>query len=128
MTTSVEGKNPLVGDDVGGDSQVDVKKYHTFMVNSTKHEFSAPVDKYSDLKSVLGLTDVDTDDAKKENGLKLAGGSGYVTLKVRVKGGGSLSVVCDPANVGEALKSGASKKIYGKDINKIYIPKKRTLR
>lgn len=128
MAGSVEGQNPLVGGDVGGASQVDVKKYHSFMVNSTKHQFSAPYQKYEDLKGVLGLTDIDTDDTKKENSQKLAGGSGYVTLMVRVKGGGVLSVVCDPAKVGDALKSGASKKIYGKDINKVYIPKKRSLR
>lgn len=124
----VEGSNPLGKDGVpGGDSQVDVKKYHTFMVNSTKHLFSAPHEKYTDLKAVLGLTDVDTDDKKQEGGLKLAQGSGYVYLNVAVKGGSTLKVVCDPAKVGDALKTGASKKVYGKDINRIYIPKKRVL-
>ncbi|MEH2287342.1 hypothetical protein [Nostoc sp.] len=96
-------------------------------VKSTKHEFVAPIDKYKDLKDVLGLEDIDSDDAKKEQGLKLAQGYGYIHLKVKVKGGGSLLVVCDPANVGTALKDGKSKKIYGKDIDKIYIPKKRVL-
>ena len=128
MATSVEGSNPLVGGDIGGQTQVDVKKYHIFMVNSTKHQFAAPVDKYSDLKGVLGLIDVDTDDTKKENGVKLAEGRGYITLCVKVKGGGQLRVVCDPAKVGDALKTGASKKIYGKDIDRIYIPKKRSYR
>jgi len=128
MAQQVEGVNPLPGGNVGGDSQVDVKKYHKFLVNSTKHLFSAPTDKYSDLKPVLGLTDVDADDGKKESGVRLAQGQGYITLKVQVKGGGTLSVICDPAKVGDALKSGASKKIYGKDIDRIYIPKKRILR
>ena len=127
MAKTVEGKDPLVGGDVGGDSQVDVKKYHIFMVNSTKHMFAAPVNKYKDLKAVLGLTDIDTDDAKKEQGVKLAQGYGYIRLKVKVKGGSQLSVVCDPDQVGKATKSGEAKKIYGKDIDRVYIPKKRVL-
>jgi hypothetical protein len=96
-------------------------------INSTKHLFSAPVNKYKDLKEELGLTDVDTDDTKKEQGVKLAQGSGYIHLKVKVKKGGTLMVVCDPDKVGTALKSAKSQNIYGKEIDRIYIPKKRVI-
>lgn len=124
----VDAPNPVGSDGPGGVTEApNAKNYHIFQVNSTKHEFVAPVDKYKDLKDVLGLTDIDSDDGKKEQGRKLAQGSGYIHLKVAVKGGGSLMIVCDPAKVGDALKDGASKKIYGKDINRIYIPKKRVL-
>lgn len=124
----VDEPNPVGADGPGGASEApDVKQYHILRVKSTLHEFVGPRDKYKDLLGILGLEDVDTDDAKKEQGRKLAQGSGYIHLKVKVKGGGHLMVVCDPAQVGNALANGASKKIYDKDIDKIYIPKKRVL-
>ena len=125
--TKVTSLDPVGSDGPGGKSEVDDTTYHTFMVNSTKHLFNAPANKYKDLKDVLGLTDVDTDDTKKESGIKYAQGYGYIRMKVKVKGGGSLSVVCDPDNVGSALKGGKGKTIYGKDIDRIYIPRKRVL-
>jgi hypothetical protein len=121
-----EGSNPIGSDGIGGAANApDVKKYHTFMVKSTKHLFNAPTDKYKDLLDVLGLQDVDSDDGKKETGLKLQQGTGFINLSVRVKGGATLRVVCDPDKVGTALKSAKGKKIYGKDIDAIRIPKKR---
>lgn len=124
----VDVPNPIGTDGIGGPAQApNAKQYHTFMVNSTKHQFSAPTEKYKDLKELLGLTDVDTDDTKKEQGTRLAQGYGYIHLKVKVKKGGSLLIVCDPAKVGDALKDGKSKKIYGQEIDRIYIPKKRVL-
>ncbi len=124
--TKVNGENPLGKDgSPGGASEVDVKAYVTWQVKSTKHMFSAPKDKYSDLAGTLGLINVDSDDGKKEKGLRLAQGSGYIYLMVKVKGGGNLKVVCDPDQVGNALKNAVSKKIYGKDIDDIRIPKRR---
>lgn len=118
--------DPVGSDGPGGASEApDVTTWHKYRVKSTLHTFAAPKNKYSDLLGVLGLEDVDSDDAKKEKGKKLAQGSGYIHLKVKVKGGGHLLVVCDPEQVGNALKNGVSHKIYGKDIDDIYIPKKR---
>ncbi|PLZ95297.1 hypothetical protein CEN50_22840 [Fischerella thermalis CCMEE 5268] len=122
--TKVEGQNP-VGSDGPGGHEIDVKKYITWQVKSTRHQFTAPKDKYNDLKDVLGLIDVETNDAQKEKGLKLAQGQGFVYLSVKVKGGGNLKVVCDPEKIGSALKEAVKKKIYGKDIDNIRIPKRR---
>ncbi len=122
----VNGENPLGKDGApGGASETDVKAYVTWQVKSTRHTFSAPKDKYSDLAGTLGLIDVENDDGQKEKGLKLAQGSGYVYLAVKVKGGGNLKVVCDPNNIGKALTEGVSKKIYGKDIDDVRVPKRR---
>ena len=122
----VNGENPLGKDGApGGASETDVKAYVTWQVKSTRHTFSAPKDKYSGLADTLGLIDVENNDGKKEKGLKLAQGSGYIYLSVKVKGGGTLKVVCDPDNVGKALKEGVSKKIYGKDIDNVYVSKRR---
>lgn len=129
MPENVNQPDPIGTDGPGGPiNDENSTAWVTWMVNSTKHLFSAPKNKYSDLASVLGLTNVETDDKKKEGGLKLAGGSGYITLSVRTKEKATFSLVCDPAKVGDALKSGVSKKIYGKDIDRVYIPKKRILR
>ncbi|WP_138504075.1 hypothetical protein [Nostoc sp. PA-18-2419] len=125
---TVDVPDPVGSDGPGGAAQApNANQYHVFRVKSTKHEFVAPKNKYSDLLDVLGLEDVDSNDAAKEQGVRLAQGYGYIHLKVKVKGGGSLMVVCDPDQVGNALKNGKSKKIYGKDIDRIYIPKKRVL-
>lgn len=123
---SVDGSNPVGSDGIGGASNApDVKKYHTFMVASTKHIFSAPSDKYKDLLDTLGLKDIDTDDKVKEQGVKLAQGTGFIYLTVRVKGGATLRVVCDPDKLGTALKGAKGKKIYGDDIDAVRIPKRR---
>ncbi|MDJ0737080.1 MAG: hypothetical protein QNJ47_23930 [Nostocaceae cyanobacterium] len=122
-----EGSNPTGPDGVGGASQVNVKKYVTWQVDSTKHIFHAPLDKYKDLASTLGLTNVETKDGAKEKGLKLSGGQGYIKLGVRVKGGGRLHVICDPKKVGEALTIGLAGKVYGQEIDDVYILKRRAL-
>lgn len=121
MTTT---KPPHDGNADENASKVDIKNYHTFIVQSTKHLFSAPTEKYSAIASVLGLDDVDNDATKAAGGVRLARGSGYIYLSVQTAGGANFKVVCDPAKVGTALKALAGKKIYNAEIKRAYIPKR----
>ncbi|MDJ0510044.1 MAG: hypothetical protein QNJ64_12450 [Crocosphaera sp.] len=126
--SEVKGVNPLPDKKADENvSSVDVKEYHTFIVTSTKHLFSAPTEKYKDIAKLLGLEDVDNDPKKAKGGLKLSQGSGYVYLAVRTKGGATLKVICDPDKIKGALDGLAGKKIYDAEIKKAYIPKKRVL-
>lgn len=124
----VKGTNPLP--DKKADENVsnsDVKEYHTFIVESTKHLFSAPTDKYKAIAKELGLDDVDNDTKKAQGGRKLAQGSGYIYIGVQTKGGATFKVICDPAKIGSALNSLPGQKIYDAEIKRAYIPKKQIL-
>jgi hypothetical protein len=118
----VEGENPLGKDGVpGGDSDApDVKKYVDFIVTSTKHLFSAPKDKYNDVKDILGLKEADA--KSREEAVKLKRGTGYIQLSVTLDSGASLRLVCDPAKVGDFKKLRA-KKVYGKEVKSSGLPK-----
>lgn len=125
----VEGVNPIQGDAGTTDSgSPDVKKYHRLGIESTKHYFYAPIDKYKDLLTTLGLKDIDNDDtAANDKYQKLAQGEGYVHVKARTKGGANFLLVCDPAKLQSALNEGHKKKVYGADIQRVYLPKRRVL-
>jgi hypothetical protein len=144
MATSRSVGDPLGKDNKpGSDAQVDAKDYVMYMVKSTKHWFYAPKNKYKDIAGALGLEEVDPDSGKGENAIKLANGQGYIRLMAKLKSGATLSLVCDPQKVGEAMGvegggggigggadgSGTAegKKIYGEGVRRIYIPKKRIL-
>lgn len=123
--SQIEGTNPVGTDGPGGASDApDVKKYHVFKVKSTNHVFSAPNDKYKDLLGDLGLEDIDTDLAKREDGIRLKQGTGFVYIKCRTKAGATLSLVCDPEKLGSAIKNIRNNKIYDEDIVWSYIPRK----
>lgn len=126
-TKEVTAENP-VGKDGPGGQEIDAKNYATYRVESSKHLFTGPTAKYKDIADELGLKNVDKDAKAKGEGKKLAQGSGYLYLAVAIKGGGRLTVVCDPAKVGTALTKLGGQKIYGKEIERAYIPKKRILR
>ncbi|MGK7942349.1 MAG: hypothetical protein AB4062_19755 [Crocosphaera sp.] len=124
----VKGVNPLPDNKADENvSTADVDKYHTFIVNSTKHLFSAPTEKYKDIAKLLGLEDVDNDPKKAKGGIRLAQGSGYIYLAVRTKGGATFKVVCDPDKIKAALDGLAGQKIYNAEIKRAYIPKKMVL-
>lgn len=123
--SQIEGTDPVGTDGPGGASDApDVKKYHTFLVVSTNHMFVAPNEKYKDLLTDLGLKDIDTDLAARENAVKLKQGSGFVNIKCRTKAGATLSLACDPAKLGSAIKAIRNNKVYGEDIVWSYIPRK----
>lgn len=119
--------NPL-GEDKkpGSDAQVDAKEYVMYIVESIKHWFYAPRDKYKDIAKSLGLKEVKPDSADAEDAEKLAGGRGYIRLGAKLANGATLKVVCDPTKLATALAKGESKKIYGVGVRKLYIPKKIT--
>jgi hypothetical protein len=123
----VEGSNPLGQDGTpGGDSDApDVKKYVDFIVISTKHIFSAPKDKYNDVKDILGLKEADA--KSREEAVKLKRGTGYIQLAVTLDSGASFRLACDPAKVGDYKKLRA-KKVYGKEIKSSGLPKTQTNR
>ena len=118
----VEGSNPLGQDGVpGGDSDSpDVKKYVDFIVISTKHIFSAPKDKYNDVKEILGLKEADA--KSREGAKKLKRGTGFVQIAVTLDSGATLRLACDPAKIGDIAQVRA-KKVYGKEVKNSYIPK-----
>lgn len=116
----------------GSDANVDVKEYVKYIVESTKHWFYAPKNKYKDIAKSLGLKEVDPNSAKGEESTKLANGYGYIRLKARLKNGATMSLICDPEKVGSAITTAksagtASKKIYGVAVTHVYFPHKRIL-
>jgi len=122
----IEGSDPVGSDGPGGESLApDIKKYHTFRIASNKHMFNAPYNKYKDLLGVLGLEDIDSDDAKKEVSQKLQQGTAFINLSIRTNGGASFRVVCDPQKLGTALTEAVKHKIYDQQIKSVRIPKKR---
>lgn len=120
--SQIEGSNPLGKDGVpGGDSDSpDVKKYIAYVVTSTKHLFTAPKDKYNDVKDILGI--VEADAKTREGARKLKRGTGFVQIAVTLESGATLRLACDPAKVGDHPKT-RSKKVYGKEVQNSYIPK-----
>ncbi len=118
----VEGTNPLGKDDApGGESDApDVKKYIEYIVTSTKHIFTAPKDKYDDVKDILGLNEADA--GERETAVKLKRGTGFIQVAVTLDSGATLRLACDPAKIGEFKKLRA-KKVYGKEVKNSYIPK-----
>ncbi len=125
--TSVAGENP-VGSNGPGGQILDVTSYRTYQVNSTLHNFSAPTEKYKNIASEIGITDVEDDAAQKGKGRKLAQGSGFIYLGVELANKARLSIVCDPSSVGNALEKLPGKTMYDQDIARVYIPKRRILR
>lgn len=118
----IEGSNPL-GEDKkpGGDSDApNVKKYIEYIVTSTKHLFTAPKDKYNDVKDVLGLKEADA--KTREEAIKLKRGTGFIQVSVTLDSGATLRLACDPAKIGD-FKKLRSKKVYGEDVKNSYIPK-----
>ncbi len=135
MATTKSVGNPL-GEDKkpGSDAQVDAKEYVMYIVESTKHWFHAPRDKYKDIDKALGLKEVKPDSKDAEGSIKIAAGQGYVRLGAKLANGATIMVICDPQKIGSALGKGAgasgageSKKIYGVGVRRLYIPKKRVL-
>jgi hypothetical protein len=120
--SQVEGENPLGKDGKpGGDSDApDVKKYISYVVDSTKHLFTAPKDKYNDVKGILGIKEADA--KTKEGARKLKRGTGFIQVSVTLDSGATLRLVCDPAKLGDYAKL-RSKKVYGVDVSNSYIPK-----
>lgn len=120
--SQVEGENPLGKDGVpGGDSDApDVKKYVDYVVESTKHIFNAPKDKYNDVKDILGLKEASA--KEREEAVKLKRGTGFVQVYVTLDSGASLRLACDPKKVGDYKKL-RSKKVYGKEVKTSGIPK-----
>jgi hypothetical protein len=118
----VEGENPLGKDGKpGGASDApDVKKYIAYVVISTNHLFTAPKDKYNDVKDILGVKEADA--KALEEAIKLKRGSGYIQVSVTLDSGATLRLVCDPAKIGDYKKL-RSKKVYGVDVKNSYIPK-----
>jgi hypothetical protein len=139
MATSKSVGNPLGEDNKpGSDAQVDAKEYVMYVVESTRHWFYAPRDKYKDIDKALGLKEVNADSTDGENAIKLAGGQGYIRLMAKLKNGATISLVCDPQKVGDVIGgsggigndgsgTGENKKIYGVGVRRIYIPKRRVL-
>lgn len=122
--TNVQAENPVGADGAGGQI-LNVTNYRIYQVNSTLHNFAAPTEKYKNVATELGLTDVDDDAEQQGKGRKLAQGSGYIYLAVKLANGARLKVVCDPSSVGNALEKLPGKTMYDQDISRVYIPKKR---
>lgn len=151
----IEGTNPLPDGNIGAPENAarpDSKKYVPWGVISTGHAFNAPLDKYKDIKDILGLKNLDenqdgqVDTEQGDSNLDIGGGlqglSGlgaqdtkndfkrrtsflyYVKLRVTADGG-SLQVVCDPEKLSSALQGLEGKQIYGKTITSVTFPKKR---
>jgi hypothetical protein len=157
MPKQITGKNPTVGDKIGPEDEgvrEDNKKYVAFGVISTKHKFTAPLEKYKDILTELGLENLDPDndgsskDKEKQGDTKINvggiaqgltgtgaddtgdnyrtryGGLRYVQLCIKVDNG-TLKVVCDPEKMSTALDSLPGKNCYGKKILDCTFPKKR---
>lgn len=125
--TKVEGTNPLGKDDApGGDSDSpDVRKYIEYIVTSTNHIFTAPKDKYNDVKDTLGLKEADV--ASRETAIKLKRGTGFIQVAVTLDSGATLRLACDPAKAG-GYKGLRSKKVYGQEVKNSYFPKSQSNR
>ena len=152
---TIEGTNPLPDGNIGAPENAqrpDSKKYVQWGVISTGHAFSAPLDKYKDIKDVLGLKNLDenqdgqVDTEQGDTNIDLGGGlqglTGlgaqdtkndfkfrnsflyYVELRVYADGG-YLRVVCDPEKLSSALQGLKGKNIYGKPILRVNYPKRR---
>ena len=94
MVTKKDVGNPL-GEDKkpGSDAQVDATNYVMYIVESTRHWFYAPKDKYKDIAKALGLKEVNPDSTDGENAIKLAGGQGYIRLMAKLKNGATIALV-----------------------------------
>ena len=125
-TTSVTAESP-VGKEPGG-NEIDAKNYVTYRGEASKHLFTGPIEKYKNVLAELGLKDVDKDAKAKSEGIRLAQGSGFIYISVELETGARLSLVCDPAKIGSAIKGLGGKAVYGKKISRAYIPKKRIIR
>lgn len=125
--TKKTGTDPVGADGPGGASEVDVTKYVVWQVSDTKHQFVAPLEKYKDVADNLGLKNVDGDSAARKEGVQLKQGTGFVYLAVGLKGGGNLKLVCAFNKVGTALTSLIGDKVYGKEIERVRIPRRRIL-
>lgn len=146
---------PLLGNDIGAEESVarpDQRAYVPWGVISTGHRFTAPKDKYKDIKDILGLKELDSnndgqvDDEQGDTNIDVGGalqgltGVGaqdtrndfksrnsflyYVKLRVKAESG-YLSVICDPEKLSTALQGLEGKNIYGKKILSVSFPKQR---
>lgn len=127
MATTKSVGDPLGNDkEPGSDAQVDAKEYVMYMVESTRHWFYAPRNKYKDIAGDLGIKEVNADSKDGANAVKLAGGQGYIRVMAKLDNGANIALVCDPKKVGSILEgSGDNNKVYGVKIRRIYLPKKR---
>jgi hypothetical protein len=132
MATEKSVGDPLGADKKpGSDAQVDAKEYVMYVVESTLHKFYAPRNKYKDIDKALGLKEVKPNSNTARKAKKMAGGQGYVRLMAKLSNGANMSIVCDPAKLGEVLGGGSddvsaaeNDKIYGVTVSYIYLPKK----
>ncbi|MDJ0675514.1 MAG: hypothetical protein QNJ36_09070 [Calothrix sp. MO_167.B42] len=121
------GTDPVGSDGPGGASEVDVTKYATFQTLDTNHQFVAPVAKYKDVADELGIKNVETDKETRKKGIKLKQGTGFIYLSVGLKGGGTLKLVCAFNKLGTALTALIGQKVYGKEVERVRIPRRRVL-
>lgn len=134
MATEKSVGNPLGKDNKpGSEAQVDAKEYVMYVVESTKHWFYAPEDKYKGIAKALGLKKVSPNSKDAAGSVKLAAGQGYIRLGAKLDNGATLMVICDPQKIGSAIGAGTKEgggendKIYGVGVRRLYIPKKRVL-